>query len=71
MPFDHLKNEIANGITKGSSCSVLKDGGNDNWVVVQRIHYRFVPDQTYLLHILQMRYGKGNFYVEAAWFGDY
>lgn len=62
MPFNHLTNGIANG----SPYSSRKDDGCENWVKVQKIHYRFVPDPAHLLYILQKRYGRGNFYVEVG-----
>ncbi len=62
MSFERLTNGIANGKTYSPS----RDDENENWVKVQKIHYRSVPDPPYLLHILQGRYGRGNFYVEVS-----
>jgi hypothetical protein len=59
-------NRRTNGIANGNTYSPSRDDGNENWVKVQKIHYRLVPDPPYLLHILQRRYGRGNFYVEVG-----
>ncbi len=62
MSFDRL----TNGIASGNASSPSRDDGNENWVKVQKIHYRSVPDPPYLLCTLQRRYGRGNFYVEVG-----
>ncbi len=62
MSFDRVMNGVANGNTY----STPRDDGNENWVKVQKIHYRSVPAPPYLLCTLQTRYGRGNFYVEVG-----
>lgn len=62
MSFDRPTDGIAHGNTN----SPPGDDENENWVKVQKIHYRSVPNPPYLLYTLQSRYGRGNFYVEVG-----
>jgi len=53
-------------LTNGTAHNGHREDECENWVMVDRIHYRFVPDPASLFRVLQMHYGRGNFYVEVG-----